>query len=86
MKEIKASATPKKKKNRICCEQEQIYFSTLKLQNTNNDGKIVPKHMGQERNLATLSVLHSVHGTGSLHTDKMMLFRVSQILGENNGN
>ena len=53
MKGIKASATPKRKnknkKNRICREQEEIYFITVKLQNTNNDHKIVPKRMGQAK-------------------------------------
>lgn len=36
------------------------------------------------RNLATSSVLHSIHDTAvpeDLHTVKMMLFRVSQIWG-----
>ena len=37
MKEINAFATPKKS-----WKQEQIYFNTVKLQNTNNDRAIVP--------------------------------------------
>ena len=45
MKEIDASATPKTN----CREKEQIYFNTVKLQNTNNDRTIVPKRMGQAK-------------------------------------
>ena len=44
MKEINASATPKK---RFCREQEQIYFNTINLQSANNDGAILPLRMGQ---------------------------------------
>ena len=44
----------------------------------------------KQRNLATSSVLHSIHDTAvpeDLHTVKIMLFRVLQILGvRNNGN
>ena len=63
MKEINVSATPKK---RICREQGQINFSTVKLQHKNNDRKIVPKRMGQVKKSGhlTSSVPHSVHDTG----------------------
>ena len=87
MKEIDTSATPPPppKKNRICWEQEQIYFNTVKLQNTNNDPKIVPKRMGQAKKAGHFELTVSMIPE-NLHTDKMMLFRVSQILRKNNGN
>ena len=74
MKEIYASATPKT--NIICWKQEQIYFNTVKLQNTNKDHQVVFKHGVKPRNLVTLSVFDSVQDTGrspdSLHEENLV--------------
>ena len=41
----------------------------------------------KRRNLATSSVLHSVHDTGGFHPDKMLFpfWSVTRIWGEDNG-
>ena len=54
MKEINASASPK-----YCRDQEQIYFNTVKLQNTNSDRAIVPKRMGQTKKFLRYCVIVS---------------------------
>ena len=59
MRKINANTTPKKNQG-ICWDQEQMYFNSVKLENTNRDRPIVLKRMSRVPCVAPLSSVSPV--------------------------